>query len=91
MQHNRMPTYLLAAAAVAVALVIAGIPLAVLLPYALLLACPLMMILMMRGMGATHSGSQDHTGHGREHDPTGPSHPPATNGNRRRARVRGQR
>ena len=70
MTHNRMPTYLLAAAAIAAVLVIAGVPLAGLLPFALVLVCPLMMIFMMRGMGGKQGGSDDHTGHGCEHDPT---------------------
>jgi hypothetical protein len=78
MQHDRMPTYLLAAAAIACALVIAGLPLAAFLPYALLLTCPLMMILMMRGIGASHRSSQDHTGHGCEHDPTRKAQPPTS-------------
>ena len=69
MQHNQLPTYLIAAAAIAAVLVIAGVPLAALLPFALLLACPLMMIFMMRGMTSMSSG-EDHTGHGCEHDPT---------------------
>ena len=43
---------------------------------ALVLACPLMMVFMMRGMSGSH-GSEDHTGHGCEHDPTHKAEPPA--------------
>lgn len=69
MQRNQLLTFLIAAAAVAAVLVIAGVPLAAFLPFALLLACPLMMIFMMRGMSGM-AGREDHTGHGCEHDPT---------------------
>jgi hypothetical protein len=36
------------------------------------LLCPLMMVVMMRGMGgmAAMHGREDHTGHGCEHDPS---------------------
>ena len=41
------------------------------LPLLVLLACPLMMLVMMRGMSGMHGGDgEDHTGHGCEHDPT---------------------
>jgi Protein of unknown function (DUF2933) len=75
MLHDRMLTYLLAAVAIGTVLAIAGVPLAALLPYALLLACPLMMIFMMRGMGGD---GEDHTGHGCEHDPTRKAEPPTS-------------
>ena len=78
MQHDRIPTYLLAAAAIAAVLAIVGVPLAALLPYALLLACPLMMIFMMRGMTGMGSGRENHTGHGCEHDPTRKAEPPTS-------------
>ena len=70
MSHDRMMTYLLVAAAIAAALAVAGVPLASLLPFAILLACPLMMVFMMKGMSGMHGGNEDHTGHGCEHDPT---------------------
>jgi len=76
MQHNRMFPYLAAAAVVGAVLIAAGAPLASLLPFALLLACPLMMIVMMRSMSGSHS-SEDHTGHGCEHDPTRKAETPA--------------
>ena len=59
--HGKYMGYLVvAAAAVVVGLLLAGTPLQSLLPLVLLLACPLMMIVMMRGM---HGES----GHGGEH------------------------
>ena len=68
--HNRMVPYLAGAAVVVAAILFAfGVPVASLVPLALvLLVCPVMMFFMMRAM----SGSQgeDHTGHGCEHDPT---------------------
>ncbi len=67
---NRMLPYLLGAATIAALLIAFGAPLASLLPFAILLACPLMMIVMMAGMRSMHGGSHDHAGHGCEHDPT---------------------
>jgi choline-glycine betaine transporter len=75
MQHNRMIPYLAVAAVVAAMLIAVGAPLTSLLPFALLLACPLMMIVMMRTMSSSH-GSEDHTGHGCDHDPTLKAKPP---------------
>ena len=40
----------------------------------LLVICPLMMFFMMGSMGGM-GGSEDHTGHGCEHDPTRHDHP----------------
>lgn len=77
MQHSRTTTSLVVVAALVAAVLIAvGAPLASLLPFALLLACPLMMVFMMRGMSGSH-GSEDHTGHGCEHDATQKAEPPA--------------
>jgi hypothetical protein len=67
---NRYFPYLLAAAVVVALLIAFGAPLATLLPFAIVLACPLMMIFMMKGMSGRHGGGEDHTGHGCEHDPT---------------------
>jgi choline-glycine betaine transporter len=75
MKQNRMFNYLIAAAAVAAVLIAVGVPLVSLLPVAVLLACPLMMVFMMRGMSGSH-GSEDHTGHACEHDPTRKAEPP---------------
>ena len=58
MQHNRMFPYLAAGAVVAAVLIAVGAPFASLLPFALVLACPLMMVVMMRSM----SRSSDHEG-----------------------------
>ncbi len=73
MKHtNRMFPYMIGAAAVAAALIAFGAPLGALVPFAFVLICPLMMVFMMRGMGAMGGmhGREDHTGHGCEHDPT---------------------
>ncbi|TAK57215.1 MAG: DUF2933 domain-containing protein [Dehalococcoidia bacterium] len=45
--------------------------LAGLLPFAILLVCPLMMIFMMRGMHGSHSGHEGHAAPERE--PDGPT------------------
>jgi len=60
--------------AVAVAIVLvgalwAGLPLGGLLPLLVVLACPLMMLFMMKGM---HGGQQEHSGHDRNDDRTHP-------------------
>jgi hypothetical protein len=69
MQHKRMFPYLVAAAVVAAVLIAVGAPLASLLPFALLLVCPLMMVFMMKSMMGSGK-AEDHTGHGCDHDPT---------------------
>ena len=69
MQHRRMFPYLFGAAALAAVLIAFGVPVASVLPFAVLLACPLMMVFMMRGMAGAHN-NEDHTGHGCDHDPT---------------------
>lgn len=56
MHGNHMRYLLVAAGALLVGLLVAGTPVSSLLPYILLLACPLMMVFMMRSMGG-------HTGH----------------------------
>ena len=76
MRCNRMFPYLVGAAAVAAVLAVLGVPLGAVLPFAIVLACPLMMIVMMRGMGGMHGGGEDHSGHGCEHDPTRHVEPP---------------
>ena len=77
---NRMTPWLIGAAAIAAILIAFGAPLASLLPFAIVLACPLMMIVMMRGMGGMHGNgnNEDHTGHGCEHDPTRRAEPPSS-------------
>jgi len=78
---NRMLPWMLGLAAVAAVLTLAGVPFAGLLPYAAFLACPLMMVFMMKGMAGGHGdgghGGVDHTGHGCEHDSTRRVEPPA--------------
>jgi hypothetical protein len=76
MQQSKWFPYLVVAAGIAAVLIAAGVSLAAFLPFVFLLACPLMMVFMMRGMGGMHGG-EDHTGHGCEHDPTRRSQPPA--------------
>lgn len=61
--HKQLPTYVIMAGAVAAVLVLAGVPLVTLLPLAMMPACPLMMILMMRGMSGM-GGGHDQAGHG---------------------------
>lgn len=61
MQWNRMAPWLLVVAIVAALLIAFGAPFASLLPFAVALACPLMMVFMMRGMAGMH-GRSDATG-----------------------------
>jgi type III secretory pathway component EscV len=74
MQAKSLPMYVIAGAAVALVAVVAGVPLASFLPFAIILLCPLMMFFMMRNMGGMHGGgedrserkvSDDHAGHDR--------------------------
>ncbi len=66
MNHNRMFPYLAGTALAAAVLIAVGAPLASLLPFVLVLACPVMMIFMMRSMSGSAS-SDDHAGHGCDH------------------------
>ena len=59
MSRKNTGTYVLAAAVLAAALILAGVPFATLLPFAILLLCPLMMIFMMRGMSQAGNSSKD--------------------------------
>ena len=56
MRKQQLPQYAIALAIVIVGLVAVGVPLSSLLVVPLFLACPLMMVLMMRGMD--HGGSR---------------------------------
>ena len=73
MNHQQMIKPMLVGAAVLVALGIAGVPVGNFLPFLILLACPLMMFFMMRGMD--HGGSADrghdqsHAGHSGHEEP----------------------
>ena len=55
MKREQRPLYAIAAAVLVIGLVFAGVPLI----FLLLLACPLMMVFMMRGMD--HGGSMKHS------------------------------
>jgi len=59
MHSTHMRYLFVAAGALVVGLLVAGTPVQSLLPFVLLLACPLMMVFMMRGMGG-------HAGHDRD-------------------------
>lgn len=63
MRRDKMPTFVLAGAIVVGALLFSGAPSAAIVLPLILLACPLMMIFMMRGMN--HGGGQ--SGHGDGH------------------------
>lgn len=75
--HQHMKYLLVAAGALVVGLLAAGTSLQAVLPYLLLLACPLMMVFMMRGMGGhgSHGGnggdsaSHNSTAHDHDHGP----------------------
>ena len=67
MHGTHMRYLLVAAGALVVGLLVAGTPLQSLLPFVLLLACPLMMIVMMRGMGG-HGGEHGDDSTARERD-----------------------
>jgi hypothetical protein len=60
MHGNHLKHMLVGGAVVLGALLIVGVPVGTALPYALLLACPLMMLFMMRGHG--HGGHQHDAG-----------------------------
>jgi hypothetical protein len=55
MKHT--PLLIAVAAGIVLGLLLSGASLVALLPWALVLLCPLMMLLMMRGMG--HGGADD--------------------------------
>lgn len=57
MTRNQLPVYALAAAIAVAGLAVAGVPAGTLVVLPVVLACPLMMFFMMRGM--------DHAGHDR--------------------------
>lgn len=62
MNHQQMLKPLVVGAAALVALGLLGLPVGTYLPFLVVLACPLMMVLMMRGM-SHGSDEQDHHGH----------------------------
>ena len=79
MSTNRILVYGGAILGLVLVLSVAGVHLAALAPLAVLLVCPLMMLFMMRGMAGMHgTSSEDHAGHGCEHDPTRSAESPAS-------------
>jgi peptidoglycan/LPS O-acetylase OafA/YrhL len=56
---SRFLPYLGVAAVVAATLIAAGVPFATYLPFLVALACPLAMVVMMRGMAGTHGRPSD--------------------------------
>jgi hypothetical protein len=76
-----MLPYLIGAAVVAAALVALGAPLASVAPFAIVLLCPLMMVVMMRSMGGMGGMHAEKTTPGTAAStipPAKPSPPPAT-------------
>ncbi|WP_328690352.1 hypothetical protein OHA74_14420 [Streptomyces phaeochromogenes] len=71
MTNDKRPMYALAAAIGIVGLVALGVPIGTIVLLAVLGACPLMMMFMMRGMhgGDMHGGGK-HGGHDHTDDPT---------------------
>ena len=67
MKREQLPFYAIALAVLIVGLVYAGVPLSTLVVLPLVLACPLMMMFMMRGMGGM---SHDGTNHADDRSPT---------------------
>lgn len=61
MNRNYLP-YIAVAGGLAIALAVAGVSFGVILPFAVVLICPLMMVFIMKGMAGMHGG--------REHDST---------------------
>ena len=60
MKREQLPLYAVALAVLIVGLAYAGVPLGTLLVLPLILACPLMMLFMMRGMGGMDHGGTNH-------------------------------
>ncbi len=72
MNTQRMARPALVAAAVLVALVLAGLPVAYLGGLVLIVACPLMMFFMMRGMGGMDHGTGGRHDDVHDHDHADP-------------------
>ncbi|MGW3938545.1 MULTISPECIES: DUF2933 domain-containing protein [Streptomyces] len=72
MQHKNFAPYAIAAAILVVGLVALGAPLSTLLLLGIFVACPLMMMFMMRGMhgGGGHDQHSGHEGHQHDDRPT---------------------
>lgn len=73
--HGKMMSYLVVAGAAIVAgLLLAGTPARSALPLLLALACPLMMIFMMRGMGDHNHGQPGQQDQPTRDEPAQPQH-----------------
>jgi hypothetical protein len=85
-KHTNYGMYAVAAAILVVGLAAFDVPIGSFAAFGLLLACPLMMILMMRGMGG-HGGGHGMHGHdvddGRDSRVDQPDERPTGRGNRR--------
>lgn len=68
MKREQLPLYAVAMAILIVGLALAGVPVETLIVLPLVLACPLMMVFMMRGMD--HGTPRDRDDHPRMADPT---------------------
>lgn len=82
MHGNHVKHMLIAGGGLLVVLIVAGVPLGTALPYAVALACPLMMVAMMLMMGRGRAGG----GHGKapaHHDDTVTAAPDSKPGSRR--------
>lgn len=75
MNKELLPRYAMAAAVLFVGLAFAGVPMSSLLVVPVVLICPLMMFVMMRGMGhgADHHSDGTSEDHARSDEPAGPS------------------
>jgi hypothetical protein len=72
MHGQHMKYLLVAAGALVVGLLAAGGSLQSVLPFLLLLACPLMMVFMMRSMGGHGGHGADHSNTAHDHDDAAP-------------------
>lgn len=71
MNHQRYLKPAMLVAAIVAILVAAGVPIAAFLPFLFLLACPLMMVFMMRGMDGgrgKHAGCHGEHGSAESHE-----------------------
>lgn len=69
MHAHRMIPWLIGTMAVAAVVAALGVPPASLLPLAVVLAVPLLIIALLGALAGKPAGPLDHRGHGCEHDP----------------------
>ena len=69
MHAHRMVPWLVGTVAVAAVLAALGVSTVSLLPLAVVLACPLLVVAMLGALAGKPAGPLDHRGHGCEHDP----------------------